>query len=85
MKEPVEDKLIDKIRQVFDEFEDNSADSGWKKFREQYPEQPAEPTTTQPVIKPLVTWLSSAAAILLIVSVRFISIKMFGFFLNNSQ
>ncbi|MGB4775195.1 MAG: hypothetical protein WBP45_08485 [Daejeonella sp.] len=60
MKELVEQKLTKKIRQVFDQFEDDSAELGWQELLKKYPEKKNK--------KPLFIWFSSAAAILLVFS-----------------
>ena len=57
MKEPVDNKVINRIKQVFDEFEDPTAAAGWMELRKKYPERNR---------RPLILWLSSAAAILML-------------------
>ncbi len=56
MKEMKEQELTERIRKVFDEFEDPGAEYGWEKLRKKYPENNR---------KPIWIWWSSAAAILL--------------------
>lgn len=55
-EEPVDIKLTSRIRQVFDDFEDPTADTGWQELRKKYPERNR---------RPLILWLSSAAAVLM--------------------
>ena len=57
MNEPVDKMLTSRIRQVFEEFEDHTADAGWEALRKKYPERNR---------RPLILWLSSAAALMLI-------------------
>lgn len=59
MNEPVDKELIGRIRQVFDQFEDATADAGWQELRRNFPKRKR---------KPLILWLGSAAAILLILT-----------------
>jgi len=54
MNEPVDKLLTGRIRQVFEDLEDPSADAGWKALRKKYPERNR---------RPLILWLSSAAAV----------------------
>lgn len=54
MNNPVDKRLTERIREVFDDFEDPTADLGWQKLREKYPERRR---------RPLILWLSSAAAL----------------------
>lgn len=56
MEEPLDAKLSSRIRQVFDDFEDPGADAGWQQLRGKYPENKS---------RPLILWISSAAAILI--------------------
>lgn len=57
MNNPVNDKLTSRIREVFNDFEDPTADAGWQELRKKYPEHNR---------RPLILWLSSAAALLLL-------------------
>lgn len=57
MKKMTEQELTDKIRQVFDNFEDPAADHGWQELRKKYPEN--RPKT-------ILLWWSSIAAALMI-------------------
>ncbi len=58
MKEMTDQELTDKISQVFDDFEDPSAEQGWQELRKKYPEK-----HTGPVLM----WWGAAAAVLLII------------------
>lgn len=60
MEEPFDRHLIKKIKQVFDDYEDPLADYGWAELRKKYP--------SRRVKRPLILWMSSAAAILLVLS-----------------
>lgn len=60
MEEPFEQRLTQRIKQVFGQFEDPSADLGWAELRKKYP-----PRTSR---RPLLLWIGSAAALLLILS-----------------
>ncbi|NEU08207.1 PorT family protein [Flavihumibacter sp. R14] len=57
MNEPVDKMLTGRIRQVFENFEDPSADAGWEELRKKYPVRNR---------RPLILWLSTAAAILML-------------------
>ena len=57
MNEPVDKMLTSRIRQVFEDFEDPSADAGWKELRKKYPESNR---------RPVMLWLSSAAALFIL-------------------
>lgn len=59
MKNPVDNMLASRIKQVFDEFEDPGANAGWEQLRKKYPERNR---------RPLLLWLSSAAAVLVLVT-----------------
>ena len=59
MKKPVDNKLSSKIKQVFDNYEDQSADAGWEKLRQKYPDR---------IKRPIFLWMSMAAAICLFVA-----------------
>ena len=67
MKEPAEDKLVNKIRQVFNEYEDTSAANGWNELVKKYPAQKTR--------NPFLLWMSSAAAILLISGLWFFNLN----------
>lgn len=58
MEEPTDRNLITRIKEVFDEYEDDSADLGWEKFREKYPIKHPRPIGW--------IWVGSAAAALLV-------------------
>ena len=58
MKEPV-DNLINKIHEVFETYQDDSAEHGWAEFQKLREKKNKK--------RPLIFWLSSAAALLLIV------------------
>jgi hypothetical protein len=58
MKEkPVDTTLISRIRQVFDNFEDPTAEDGWQELRKKFPKSNR---------RPIFLWIASTAAILLI-------------------
>ena len=63
MKKTEDQVIADKIREVFDNFDDPAADQGWQELRKKYPE---------PDRKPLLFWFSSAAAILILTSLFFL-------------
>lgn len=63
MKRTEDQRIADKIREVFENYEDPAADLGWQELRKRYPE---------PNRKPLVFWFSSAAAILILTSLFFL-------------
>jgi hypothetical protein len=58
MNEPVDRGLTSRIRQVFDNFEDPTADAGWQELRKKFPQRNNH--------RPLILWLSSMAAVLLL-------------------
>lgn len=58
MEDPLDQKLSNRIIEIFDEFEDDSADLGWQQLREKYPVK-----STRPIAW---LWVGSAAALLLI-------------------
>jgi len=60
MQDNFDRKLTERIVQVFDEYEDDSADQGWEQLRLKYPAPQRR--------SPIVYWLSSAAAILLLIA-----------------
>lgn len=57
MKNPVDNMLTSRIKQVFDEFEDPGAAAGWEQLRKKHPGSNR---------RPLILWLSSAAAVLVL-------------------
>ena len=57
MNEPVDKMLASRIKQVFEDFEDPTADAGWKELRKKYPGRKR---------RPLILWLSSAAALFIL-------------------
>lgn len=59
MKEREDHIIADKIRQVFDNFEDPSSEQGWQELRKKFPDRNR---------KPLFIWIGSAAALLLLFS-----------------
>ncbi|MBV8390153.1 MAG: hypothetical protein JO080_10170 [Mucilaginibacter sp.] len=59
MDDPLDNDLKDRIREVFDNYDDEHADEGWQLLREKYPEK----VRRSPV---LWLWLGSAAAVLLL-------------------
>lgn len=63
MKKTEDQRIADKIRRVFDNYEDPAADQGWQELRKKYPE---------PDRKPLLFWFSSAAAIMILTSLFFL-------------
>jgi len=60
MQDSFDKKLAERIAQVFDEYEDDSADQGWEQLRMKYPAPQRRSS--------VVYWLGSAAAILLLVA-----------------
>lgn len=60
MQDNFDKKLAERIVQVFDEYEDDSADQGWEQLRLKYPAPQRR--------SPIVYWLGSAAAILLLMA-----------------
>ncbi|MBC8053243.1 MAG: hypothetical protein H7Y13_09270 [Sphingobacteriaceae bacterium] len=65
MSEQFDKKLINKINEVFENFEDDSANNGWEELRKKFPEKSKS--------RRGLWWFSSAAAILLIMGVWFYS------------
>ncbi|MES3017207.1 MAG: hypothetical protein V4721_05490 [Bacteroidota bacterium] len=57
MKKMTDRELTDKISQVFDNFEDPTAEQGWQELRKKYPESDT---------KPVLLWWSAAAAVLVV-------------------
>ncbi|MEJ7694559.1 hypothetical protein, partial [Daejeonella sp.] len=57
-------KLTDKISQVFDNFEDPSAEHGWQELRKKYPESDKKPV--------LLWWGAAAAALVVLCGLWFI-------------
>lgn len=66
MSDQFDKKLVKKINEVFDNFEDGSANESWMELRKQFPEKASKPGTA-------IWWVSSAAAILLLCSVWFLT------------
>lgn len=60
MQDSFDKKLVERIVQVFDEYEDDSADHGWEQLRLKH--QPAKRRS------PVIYWLGSAAAVLLLIA-----------------
>lgn len=60
MQDNFDKKLSERIQHVFNLYEDDSADLGWKELRKKYPEKK--------VRSPFVYWLGSAAAALLLIA-----------------
>ncbi len=58
MKEMTDQELTDKISQVFENFEDPSAEYGWQELRKKYPEKHT---------RPILLWWGAAAAVLLMI------------------
>lgn len=69
MKKTEDQRIADKIRDVFENFEDPSSEQGWQELRKKYPE-----TRT----RPLFFWYSSAAAVIAV-------LFWFFFFNNTSN
>lgn len=65
MSDQFDKKLINRINEAFDNFEDGSIDEGWQKLREQYPEQKKQ--------RRAIWWFSSAAALLLLAGIWLLS------------
>ncbi len=59
MKETEDQRIADKFRQVFENFEDPASNEGWLELRKKYPEEKR---------RPLFFWISSAAALLILLS-----------------
>ncbi len=59
MKETEDQRIAAKIRQVFDDFEDPASNEAWLELRKKYPEEKR---------RPLFFWISSAAAVLILIS-----------------
>lgn len=59
MKETEDQRIAAKFRQVFDDFEDSASNEGWLELRKKYPEEKR---------RPLFFWISSAAAVLILLS-----------------
>jgi len=72
MDDEFDDILMNRIREVFDNFEDPSADQGWLLLREKFPEEQAKRRAFAWL------WSGSAAAVLLL----FLGI---GLLINNNQ
>ena len=59
MKETEDQRIAAKFRQVFDDFEDPASNEAWLELRKKYPEEKR---------RPLFFWISSAAAVLILLS-----------------
>ncbi|MDP3470141.1 MAG: outer membrane beta-barrel protein [Daejeonella sp.] len=59
MKETEDQRIAAKFRQVFEDFEDPASNEGWLELRKKYPEEKG---------RPLFFWISSAAAVLIVLS-----------------
>lgn len=57
MSDQFDKKLVDRINSVFENFEDDSAENGWRELRKRYPEKSN---------RRILWWCSSAAAFLLL-------------------
>lgn len=57
MYDQFDKKLSDRIKYVFEQYEDDSSDIGWKELRKNFPGSPDR--------RPLIYWISAAAAVLL--------------------
>ncbi|MXV15586.1 hypothetical protein [Hufsiella ginkgonis] len=66
--DPFDKKLADHIRDVFDDYSEDGAAEGWQELRKKYPERDNR--------RPLVWWLSSAAAILVVGAATWLSIPV---------
>lgn len=64
MSDQFDKKLVNRINDVFDNYEDDSANEGWMKLREHLPEKSNR--------RVAVWWMSAAAAVLLICGIGFI-------------
>jgi hypothetical protein len=62
MDDQLDNDLRDRIREVFDNYEDTTADEGWLLLREKFPEQDRQR-------RPVYLWWASAAAVLLFLSI----------------
>lgn len=58
MNNQFDERLISRISDVFDNYEDNSANEGWKELRKKFPVKQQR--------SPLIYWIGSAAAILIL-------------------
>src|SRR5690606_31086583 len=58
MSNPFDDRLTQKIREAFEQYNDDRADYGWLELRKKYPVKNRR--------KPLYYWLGSAAAVLVL-------------------
>lgn len=59
MYDQFDKKISDRIKYVFDTYEDDSSDAGWKELRKSFP-------GTEGKRRPLLYWISSAAAVALL-------------------
>ncbi|MGV3508759.1 MAG: hypothetical protein ACO1N7_05665, partial [Sphingobacteriaceae bacterium] len=64
MSDQFDKKLVNRINEVFDNYEDDSANEGWMKLRGHLPEKSNR--------RPAVWWMSAAAAVLLICGIGFL-------------
>lgn len=60
MQDRFDKELADRIKQVFDTYEDDSANHGWEELRKKFPEKKNRST--------LIYWLTSAAAVLVLIA-----------------
>jgi hypothetical protein len=74
MDEEIDNDLRDHIREVFDNFEDPTADEGWLLLREEYPNE-------QPRRRVIAWWWLGAAAILFL----FLAIGLWEYSANNHR
>ncbi len=74
MSDQFDKKLVNKINEIFDNFEDDSANDGWTELRKRFPEKKSKPK--------FLWWFSSAAAALLLCGVWFFSNQHIE---NNSE
>ena len=72
MDDQPDDKLKQRIKEVFDNYDDASADAGWLQLREKFPEQRR---------RRAVLWLWPAAAVLLL----FLGLAIWMFGIDNRQ
>ncbi|MBC7744702.1 MAG: PorT family protein [Flavobacterium sp.] len=55
MKEQIDYKIVNRIKQVFDQYEDSTANAGWIELRKSYPTRNR---------RPIILWLSTIAAVI---------------------
>lgn len=65
MNDQFDKKLVSKINELFDDFEDDSANDSWTELRKRFPEKESKPKA--------IWWFSSAAAVLLLCGIWFFS------------